>query len=480
MTRRQAIITNARTFFRFAMTIAVVVPLASACNLAPKYVRPAITVPNSYKENNGQDAWKTAEPGDQQSRGRWWEAFSDRQLNALEEQATLGNQTVTAAAANVDVARALVRETRAQYVPTVTAAPAISNTRVSTGFGQSLGLDYTTYSFPVEASWEPDLWGRVRNSVRSRTFAAQASVADLENVRLAVQAELAADYFELRAQDTLKEILDATVVNYEDAATVTRDRYNAGLEADEAVAQAETQLATAQAQDANLAVARAEYEHAIAVLTGHPPSSFTLSASVLTVESLRVPIGLPSALLERRPDVAAAERAVAAANADVGVARSAFFPIVALTASAGFQNVSIADWFAWPSRVWSLGPSAVQTVFDGGARRAEVQRTRAAYDQVVANYRQTVLTAFQQVEDNLAAVRILAEVIARQEVAVTAAQRALADANTRYAAGLDPYLNVIVAQAALLASQQAVVNSRAQRVIASVQLIKALGGGWNR
>jgi len=467
-------------FWRTQVVVAMSALVAAACSFAPKYVRPAVPVADTYKEAAGSDGWKPAEPNDQQTRGRWWEAYNDAQLSALEDQVAAQNQSLAAAAANVDVARALVREARAQYFPTVSAAPSIAKQRVSTGFGQSLGVIYTTYTLPVEASWEPDLWGRVRNTVQSTAFGAQAAVADRENVRLAVQAELAGEYFELRASDLLKQILDATVASYEEAAAVTRDRFNAGLEADEAVAQAETQLANARAQDADVGIARAQYEHAIAVLVGQSPSAFAMTPNAATTDVPGVPVGVPSTLLERRPDIAASERAVAQANAQIGIARSAFFPMLALTASAGFQNVTVADWFTWPSRVWAFGPSVVQTIFDAGARRAEVQRTHAAYDEVVANYRQTVLTAFQQVEDNLAAVRILADVIAQQDLAVAAAQRALDDANTRYTTGLDPYLNVIAAQAALLGSRQAAVNSRAQRLVASVQLVKALGGGWQQ
>ena len=310
-------------------------------------------------------------------------------------------------------------------------------------------------------------------------FAAQASAADLENVRLSIQAELAVDYYELHAQDSLKRLLDSTVAAYQETLDLTQSHYKAGLDSDEAVAQAEAQLKAAQAQDTNLGILRAQYEHAIAVLVGQPASTFSLPVETLRVNAPGVPVGVPSELLERRPDIAAAERAVAQANAQIGIAKAAYFPNVLLSASGGLGNTSITDWFTWPSRFWSTGPSLVETVFDAGLRRATVQQFQASYDQTVANYRQTVLTAFQQVEDNLASLRILSQDIEQQDAAVEAAARSLREANVRYTAGVDPYLNVITAQTVLLNYQQAAVNFRMQQMVASVQLIKAIGGGWD-
>jgi NodT family efflux transporter outer membrane factor (OMF) lipoprotein len=315
--------------------------------------------------------------------------------------------------------------------------------------------------------------------VRANIYAAQASAADLANVRLSVQAELAVDYYELRAQDSLKALFDSTVTAYQDALILTRVQYRAGLGNDEAVAQAEAQLKSAQAQDTNLGILRAQYEHAIAVLMGRPPSSFSLPPNALAANPPAIPVGIPSELLERRPDIAAAERSVAQANAEIGVARAAYFPTVLLSAAGGFGNSSAVNWFTWPSRFWSVGPSLAETIFDAGLRKATVLQYRAAYDETVANYQQTVLTAFQQVEDNLAALRILLQEIEQQDAAVQAATRSLREAEIRYKAGLDPYLNVITAQTIVLADQQAAVNSRMQRMLASVQLIKALGGGWD-
>jgi NodT family efflux transporter outer membrane factor (OMF) lipoprotein len=400
-------------------------------------------------------------------------------LNELEEKLNISNQNIAAAAANVQAARAMIREARAQYFPTVAADPAITNSRLATGFGKALGITFTNYSFPFDASWEPDLWGRIRNTVKANTLAAQASVADLENVRLSAQAELASDYQELRAQDALKQLLDSTVSAYQEALDLTRDLYLAGMDSDEAVAQAETQWKTAQAQDTNLGILRAQYEHAIALLDGQPASTFAVPVEALKAAPPSIPVGVPSELLERRPDIASAERSVAQANAQIGIAQTAFFPTVTLSASAGLQSLSPAKWLEWPSRVWSVGPSFAQTIFDAGLRRATVQQFQATYDQTVANYRETVLTAFQQVEDNLAALRILTQVIEQQDSAIESADRSLREATVRYKAGIDPYLNVITAQTALLTDQQSAVTFRMQRMVASVQLIKALGGGWD-
>jgi NodT family efflux transporter outer membrane factor (OMF) lipoprotein len=456
--------------------------LLGACNVGPQYVKPSAPVPPAYKETGASNVtgeWKQAQPADTASRGKWWEAFHDPELNALEEKLDISNQNVAAAAAAVQTARALIREARTQYLPTVTANPSITNSRISSGFGKPLGIVYTAYSLPFEASWEPDLFGRVRNTVKSNTYAAQASVADLENIRLSAQSDLATDYYELRAQDALKQLLDSTVAAYREALDLNRALMTSGLANDEAVAQAEAQLKATEAQDVNLGVLRAQYEHAIAMLIGQPASSFSLSAEAWRPDVPAIPLGVPAQLLERRPDIAAAERSVAQANAQIGLAKTAYYPTVTLAATVGLGNVSIADWFTWPSRVWSVGPALAETLFDAGLRRATVQQYQAAYDQTVANYRQTVLTAFQQVEDNLAALRILSDVIAQQDTAIEAAARSLGEAEVRYKAGLDPYLDVIAAQIVVLTDQQATVNFRMQRMVASVQLIKALGGSWD-
>lgn len=454
--------------------------LLAGCTVGPKYVRPSVAVPAAYKEL-GEDTsfWKLSQPRDEAARGEWWADFNDPQLNALEQSLNKSNQNIAAAAAAVVAARALFRESRAQYFPTVTGGATVTNQHLSTFGPQAASATYSTFSLPVQASWEPDLWGRVRNTVRASSFAAQASVADLENVRLAAQAELAVDYYQLRAQDEMKQVLDSTVGAWREALELTRTLTDAGLDSDEDVAQAEAQWDAAQAQDTNLGTSRAQYEHAIAVLIGQPAPSFSISVESPKASAPAIPIGVPSDLLERRPDIAAAERAVARANAQIGVAKAAFYPNVTLSASGGLDNLSLAQWLTWPSRVWSVGPSLAETLFDAGLRKATVQQYQAAYDQTAANYRQTVLTAFQEVEDNLAALRVLSQVIKGQDAAIQAAERSLREATVRYTAGIDPYLNVIAAETTLLSNEQAAVGFRERQLVASIQLIEALGGGWD-
>lgn len=478
---------------RVSFTAAVLATLfLSACAIGPKYSRPAVPTPATYKELGSASAsgWQTSQPSDAAGHGKWWEIFNDAQLNSLEEKAAVSDQNIIAAANNFLAARALVREARARYFPTVTTNPSITNERPSpaefgglkTGTSSSSAItlqSYTDYELPFDASWEPDLWGRVRSAVQANTFAAQASAADLENVRLSDQAELAVDYYQLRSQDSLKQVFDSTVAAYQETLELTRTLYRSGLGNDEAVAQAEAQLKAAQAQDTNLGILRAQYEHAIAVLTGQPPATFSLPPEPLQSSSPSIPPGIPSELLERRPDIATAERGVAQANAQIGLAKTAYYPTLLLSASAGLANSSIFEWFTWPSRFWSVGPSLAETIFDGGLRRATMDQYRASYDSTVATYRETVLAAFQQVEDNLAALRLLSQDIEQQDAAVEAATRSLNEATTRYTAGLDPYLNVISAQTILLTDEQAAVNFRMQQMVASVQLIKALGGGWD-
>lgn len=478
---------------RVPLTLCVACALfLNACVVGPKYNRPSVQTPPAFKELAtpvaDAAAWKTAQPKDDAIRGKWWEIYNDPQLNQLEEKAATSNQNIAAGAANFLAARALVRQARSQYFPTVTSNPSIINSRPSPAqlgalqSGTSSGIalkSYTDYSLPFDASWEPDLWGRVRNGVRANVFAAQASAADLQSVRLTEQAELAVDYYELRAQDSLKEVLDSTVTAYQDTLDLSNSLYRSGLGTDEAVAQAEAQLKAAQAQDSNLGILRAQYEHAIAVLVGEPASTFSLPPLSLQMNPPAIPVGIPSEILERRPDIAAAERGMAQANAQIGVAKAAYFPDILLSAAAGFGNTSFISWLAWPSRFWSVGPSVAETIFDAGLRRATVDQYRATYDQTVANYRETVLVAFQQVEDNLASLRILSQTIDQQDAAVESAARGLREATVRYKTGLDPFLNVIVAQTILLNDQQTAVNFRMEKMVASVQLIKALGGGWD-
>jgi len=460
--------------------------------VGPKYHRPTAETPAAYKELTPADfknteGWKVAQPKDDSLRGKWWELFNDPQLNALEEKVNVSNQNIIAAAESFFAARALVKETRSQFYPTVTTNPAITrqgapSTFVSgsgSGTGSSSLVTFTDFTFPFDATWQPDLFGRIQNTVRSATYGAQASAADLENTRLTVQADVASDYFQLRGQDELKRLLDSTVVAFQQALDLTRALYETGLGNDEAVAQAETQLEATQAQDAALGIQRAQFEHAIAILTGQPASTFSIPIEPIKSRPQAIPFGVPSQLLERRPDIAAAERLVAQANAQIGIAKAAYFPTITLSAAAGFESTSFAYWLTWPSRFFSLGAAAAETLFDAGLRGATVEQFSAQYDQTVANYRQTVLTAFQQVEDNLASLRILSVEIQYQDTAVKSAERSLSLAEDRYKLGIDPYLNVITAQTSLLSNQETAVNLLIQQMTASVGLIEALGGGWD-
>ncbi len=460
--------------------------LLQGCVVGPKYNRPPVQAPGTYKEVTPDDlkkmdGWKVAQPQDSALHGKWWETLGDPQLNTLEEQVNISNQNVAAAFANFMAARALVREARAQYFPTLTAgASIIRQHQPSASTVTTSGTTYTDYSLPFDASWTPDLWGRVRNTVRANVANAQASAADLENTRLTAQAELAVDYFQLRGQDALKQLLDSTVVAYEESLKLTKALYETGIDSDEAVAQAETQLEATRALDTNIGILRSQYEHAIALLVGQPASSFSIAVEPLKTPPPAIPFGVPSQLLERRPDIAASERLMAQANAQIGVAKAAYYPTVTLSASAGFQTANGAsNWFKWSSRFWSVGPTIAETIYDGGLRRATVEQYRAQYDQTVANYRNTVLTAFQQVENNLSALRILSQEIQEQDTAIASAQRSLNLATDRYRLGIDPYLNVIAAQTTLFSNQQTAVNLRIEQIVDSVQLIEALGGGWD-
>lgn len=465
--------------------IIVALIFLDGCVVGPKYSKPPVDTPPAYKELTPADfkvtdGWKVAQPKDDALHGKWWEIFNDPQLNALEEKVDISNQNIAASTASFFAARALVKEARAQYFPTVAASLSITNSRQPTVVNQpGSTASTTTYSLPFDATWQPDLWGRVRNTVRSDVYAAQASAADLEGVRLTVHAEVAADYYQLRGQDALKQLLDSTVIAYGESLNLTQALYETGIDSDEAVAQAETQLDATEAQDTNLGILRAQYEHAIALLTGQPASTFSIPVEPLKPNAPAIPIGVPSQLLERRPDIAAAERAMAQANAQIGIAKAAFYPTLTLGAAAGLESTSFTDWFTWPSRFWSVGPSLAETIFDAGLRRATVEQFRALYDQTVANYREIVLTGFQQIEDNLSTLRILSQEIQQQDAAVRSAERNLQIATDRYKLGIDPYLNVITAQATLLGNRQTAVNLRTQQMTASVQLIEALGGGWD-
>ena len=473
--------------FKILGVTLIALALFKSCDKAPKYAKPTVATPPAYKEITPDtfketNDWKFAHPSDAAIRGKWWEMFNDQQLNSLEEQANGANQNIAIADANFRAARAVVKESRSEYFPTVTTSPSIIVSRQSgaaTHSNVSPGRSAVNYTLPFDASWEPDFWGRIRNTVVASASEAQASAADLQNVRLSVEAELAFDYYQLRSLDAEKRLLDATIAAYQQQLDLTHVRFETGIASDEDVAQAETQLKTTQAQATDLGVARSQLEHAIAMLTGQPASNFSLPPTDLNEKPPAVPVGLPSQLLERRPDIAAAERRVAEANAEIGVTKAAFFPSLVLSATGGFESTSIASWFTWPARFFSLGPTLSQTLFDKGRRKAANEVARAQYEGTVANYRQTVLTSFQEVEDNLAALRILSRELDEQNDAVASAQRALSLATERYKSGIDSYLNVITAQATLLNNQRTAVNLEAQQMTASVELIKALGGGWN-
>jgi NodT family efflux transporter outer membrane factor (OMF) lipoprotein len=415
--------------------------------------------------------------------------FNESELNALEEQLNIDNQNLAQYFQNFMAARAQVTEARAQYFPTVTANPAFTRTRTAVGSlgaqtaaGGSSASGHTTiseFSLPVDASWEPDLWGRIRNTVGEFSYAAQVSAADLENERLTEQAALAEYYFELRGQDALQDLYDRTIEADRRSLELTRALVETGIDSPEAVAQAEVTLQNAEAAGIGIATNRALYEHAIATLIGKPASLFSMPVKNLTTAVPAIPVGVPSELLQRRPDIAAAERTMAQANAIIGVQKAAYYPLVSLTGSGGLQSSTLAKLISLPALFWSLGASATETLFDAGLRKATVVQYTAIYNANVAAYKQTVLTAFQQVEDYIATLRVLSQQIVRQDAAIQAAQRYVDIASARYQSGLDPYLDVMTAQLTLLSDQQTQVTLRVSEMTAAVQLIQALGGGWN-
>lgn len=447
--------------------------LLAGCTVGPDYVRPDVEVPAAFKEG-----WKTAQPRDGELRGNWWEAFGDPLLDGLQNQVSISNQNLALAEAQFRQARTLVQSARSGYMPTVSAGAAAGRSR-SSASGTSIDRGVRdNYAISLDAAWELDVWGRVRRSVESSEAGAQASAADLESLRLSAQAELATSYFQLRSLDTQKQLLDDTIAAYERSLKLTENQYAAGIVAKADVVQAQTQLRATQAQALDIGVQRAQLEHAIALLIGKPASSFALEPAPLAADPLAIPAGMPSELLERRPDIAAAERRMAQANAEIGVAKAAYYPTLSISASAGFQSSVLSDLISAPNRFWSVGPALAQTLFDGGARRALSDNAIAAYDGNVAFYRQTVLTGFKEVEDNLAALRILEEEARIQDEAVQSARQAVLLTTNQYKAGLVSYLGVVVVQASALNVERNAVDIRTRRLAASVGLIKALGGGW--
>jgi NodT family efflux transporter outer membrane factor (OMF) lipoprotein len=466
----------------------------AGCVVGPDYVRPDVNVPATYKSiDTGAEAasskdWKPAQPSDAKPRAPWWEIYGDPQLNALEQQVATANQTVAAAAARFRGARAAVAQARSAYFPTVTANAAFNQTRASSNilYKSSAGVTVPDYLIEAQISWEPDLWGRISRAVEGGTAEVQASSADLQSAILSMQAELATDYFELRGTVEEERLLSETSQAYEKALALTKDRFAGGIAAESDVAQAEEQLKSTQAQLIDLETTRNRLVNAIAILIGQPPSTFTLDVAPLNAGIVpnpgaaldALPLGIPSTLLERRPDIAAAERRVAEANARVGVATAAFFPNLFLAATGGLEATHFSSWLMAPSRFWSLGPQLAFTVLDFGGRAAARDAARAAYDESVADYRQTVLTAFGQVEDNLNALAVLRRERDSQREAVDAAQRALSKVGNRYENGAITYLSVVVTQAIVLSDQRTAVSIERRRMAASVALVKALGGGW--
>jgi NodT family efflux transporter outer membrane factor (OMF) lipoprotein len=464
--------------------------VSAGCTVGPHYKRPSAAAPTAYKEQprlNFKEAeaagWKHSRPGDAYSKGRWWELYNDALLNALEEQVSVSNQSVLQAEAQYRQAQAAVSVARASLFPMATTAPAITTggTGGGTAIGNSSGTSggKTSFNLPFNVSWEPDLWGNIRRGVTASTATAQALSANVGNARLLYQAELAQDYFGLRGNDREAELLTRTEASYEEYLTMTRNRFSAGVSSDLDVAQAESQLYAVQSQLIDLGVRRAAFEHAIAILIGKAPAQLTIPAATWNASPPPVPLGVPSELLERRPDIANAERQVAAANEQIGIAIAAFYPNLSLTGSAGLESSSLATWFTWPSRFWSVGPQLAETLFDAGRRRGVVAEQRATYDATVAAYRQTVLTAMQQVEDNLAALRILEREADKVQQTIQAANRALDISTAQYRAGTVSYLTVITSQATLLSADVTAVTLLTRRLTASVLLIEALGGGWN-
>jgi NodT family efflux transporter outer membrane factor (OMF) lipoprotein len=454
--------------------------LLNGCVVGPKYQRPTAPTPAAYKENAN---WKLAQPKDEKLSGNWWEIFGDPQLNALEQQVNVSNQNLKAAAAQYQQALALLRYNRADYYPTLTTSP--SATRIRTASNRPptstlfSGTTYSDYVFPVQLSYQADVWGRIRRTVEQFRDQAQASAADLVTVNLTMHADLALDYFQARTLDAEERLLNETVAQYQETLDLNQSLFREGLTSILTVQQAQTQLETTRAAAVDVGVLRAQYEHAVAVLVGKPPETFSLPPLPLTTPPPPIPAGLPSDLLERRPDIAAGERMVAAANAQIGVATSAYYPLINLAATSGFESGSITSLFQGPGVFWSFGPSAVATIFDFGRRRAVSDQAKAAYNQSVANYRQTVLTGFQQVEDNLAALRVLEHEAEVERAAITAAQGALDTSITLFKGGLTSYLTVTTAQSALLTDQITAVNILGRRMSSAVLLIQALGGGWD-
>ncbi|MGA2778622.1 MAG: efflux transporter outer membrane subunit [Steroidobacteraceae bacterium] len=481
---------------------AAIMSVLTACNLAPHYDAPKTDVQPAFKEaippGEANQGWKLADPKDTVIPADWWQVFGDAKLDELESKVAISNQTVAAAAANYRASRALVAQAQAAFFPILSLDPTINRSRSSLSIASEGSSASTTttaaaaaaaakaataprtvYTVPVDATYQVDLWGSVRNTVAQSRYTSQASAAQVVTALLSTQSTLAQDYFQLRALDEQRRILDASLVDYEANIHLIETLTRSGIDSNEDLSGAENQLYTAQAEATDLGVARAQYEHAIAVLIGVPPATFSLEPEPFNPSLPVVPVSVPSELLERRADIAAAERQVAASNAQIGIARAAFFPSLTLAASGGYEATTLRSLFDWPNRFWSFGPALAQTLFDGGARRAVVLQAHALNDAAVANYRQAVLSAFESVEDNLASLRILSKELTERHNATVAAQHTVEYSVVRYRNGVDSYVNVITAQNTFLSSRESELQVRLEQQIASVNLINNLGGGWN-
>jgi len=465
---------------------AVALGMLAGCNVGPKYVPPTMTAPVAYKETPANfketGGWTVAQPQDAALRGKWWEIYNEPELNALEEELNVDNQNIRESFESYMEARALVHEARSQLFPTVSLGASYTRSQSSStlGSGTASGNQSQVFSLPGEVSWEPDLWGKVRNAIHSSQYVAQVTAADLANERLAEQASLAEYFFEILGQDALQSIVDQIVDVDRHGVEVEQARYDTGVDDQITLVNSQITLQNAQTAATNLKIARAQYEHAIAMLVGKPASGFSIPVQAKTSAPPAIPVGLPSQLLERRPDVAAAERQMAAANAQIGIAYAAYYPSLTLSAGGGVESSAIKNLFDAASRFWSAGPSLSETVYDGGLRRATVNQYIATYNGDLAAYRQSVLTAFQQVEDTLAEVRVLSQQIAQQQAVIDSSQKALDIEQGRYQSGIDPFTNVVTAQSNLLVTKESLATMQVQQMTASVALIQALGGGWDR
>jgi NodT family efflux transporter outer membrane factor (OMF) lipoprotein len=466
------------------------VALLGGCRVGPPYHAPAppsVTAPN-YKEStvNFQDAdgWKVASPQDAMIRGNWWEVFGDPELNALEDQLNINNQNLKEYFENYMAARATIAEARSQYWPTITANPSWNRSKSSGTLNNSTqanpGKQSTLWNAPIDVSWTPDFWGKIRNEVHEAEYASQVSAADLQTEKLTEQASLAEYFFEIRGQDMLQQILNQTVADEKKSLDYTQAQYDTGVGDYISVAEAKTTVESAEAAATNVGLLRAQYEHAIAVLLGKPPSDFSVPVKPMLFKPPSIPTGVPSQLAERRPDIAAAERTLAEENAIIGIGYGAFFPQVTISATGGFQSSALTSLFNWPSRVWSIGPSVAETIFDGWLYRAELHQYVAQYNADLATYRQTVLTAFQQVEDSMVATRTYSQQILRQQDAVKDSEDYLNLELVRYNTGVDPYVDVVIAQTTLLNNQETLNALQVEEMTSAVQLVQALGGGWDR